>query len=195
MRVGSKRILFVIFSILLIVGAAVFYSYFISPAYKEVLDLRGQVASQNEIYQKFQITFSKVQKLLADLENAPNVQKTVSLILPPYRDVGYFVGQISGLAEANGLEVVSLSTQVLPVQYGQNQVVNPIGRMKADVRLSGSYASFKSFLRQVQSNILLLDVSNIKVESSPGVVGAGGKITPPTLTYNLTIVSYYQVSQ
>ena len=194
MKTSSRRILFVILSLLLIIAAAMVYSSFISHAYDDVVNLRGQIASQNEVSQKFQITFGQVQKLLADLQTAPDVKKTVSLILPTQRDVGYLVGQVTGLAEANGLTVSLLSTQILPVQPAQTQVVNSIGKMQADVQVAGSYAGFKSFLRQVQSNILLLDVSDIKIESTPGTVTAG-KTNPTTLNYTLSIVSYYQTSQ
>lgn len=194
MKTSSRRILFVVLSLLLVIGSAVVYSSFISPAYDDVLNLRGQIASQNEVSQRFQITFSQVQKLLADLQNAPDVQKQVALILPTTRDVSYLVGQVTGLAEANGLGVSLLSTQVLSVQPTDTKVVSSIGRMQADIKVSGSYSGFKSFLRQIQSNILLLDVSDIKIESTSAATAAG-KTGPTTLDYTLSIVSYYQTSQ
>jgi Tfp pilus assembly protein PilO len=195
MKTSSRRILFVALSMALIVAAAVVYSSFISPAYENVTALRGQIASQDAVTQRFQITFSQVQKLLTDLQTAPDVQKQVSWILPTSRDASYLVGQISGLAEANGLTLSLLSTQVLPVQPAQSNVIQSIGKLRADVKLNGSYAGFKSFLRQLQSNMLLLDVTDIKIDSSSANGTATGKTGPTTLSYSISVNSYYQTSQ
>jgi len=193
MKATSKRILFVIISLMLIIASAVVYSSLILPTYQKVLSLRGQIASQSEVLEKFKITFGRVQKLLSELQNAPNIQKQVSLILPSTKDVSYLASQITGLAEANGLSVSLLSTQLMPIQPTSNsKVINPVGRIEANVKLTGSYGAFKSFLRQIQSNILLLDVSNIKIDK---VSLTGEKNSPATLDYTLSIISYYQTSQ
>lgn len=178
-------------ALLLIIGAAIVYSSFITPAYSGVMVLRNQIASQNEVLQRFNITFGQVQKLLADLQTAPDVQKQVSLILPTSRDVSYLVSQVSGLAEANGLTLSLLSTQVLPVQPAKSKVIKSMGRLQADVKLTGTYSGFKSFLRQLQSNILLLDVTDVKIDSS----AVAGRTGPSALTYSISVVSYYQTSQ
>lgn len=195
MRTSSRRILFVVLSLTLIIAAAFVYSSFISPAYDNVMALRSQIASQNSVTQRFQITFGKVQKLLSDLQTSPDVQKQVSLILPTSRDASYIVGQISGLAEANGMTLSLLSTNVLPVQPAQSKVIQSIGKIRADMKLDGSYAGFKSFLRQLQSNILLLDVTDIKIDSSAANSVTGGKAGPTTLSYSISVNSYYQTSQ
>jgi len=187
MKSTSKRIFFILLALAFVIGAVVVYSTLIKKAYVDVSLLRGELASQTDILNKFQTTSEKVKALVADLQNASDAQRQVSLILPKSRDVAYLVSQIVGLAETNGLTVGSLSTQALPVQPSKQTIIRSVGRVKADIKVSGSYAGFKSFLRQIENNILLLDVSDFKVDPA----NKSGSINQ-TLDYSISITSYYQ---
>ena len=189
MKTSSKRILFIILTLIFLIGSVVVYSSYISSAYSDVLELRGSLASKQDTYKQLSDTFTQTQTLFADFQNQADAQKQASLILPKDRDVSYVVGQIIGLADANGLTVSSIATQVLPVQPSASKVIRNIGRIKADVKISGSYAGFKSFERQLENNLLILDNTDLRTDNPGQKAGVTG------LDYSLSITSYYQTTQ
>lgn len=184
---SSKRILFIFLSLALFMGSAFLYSTFVKDAYQNITTLRSDLASKTDSFVKTQETITRVQSLLKSLQNASEVQKRASLILPNEKDPGYLINQITGLARVNGLELESLSTQVAPLQPSRSNIVRNVGRLKADLRLKGSYAGFKSFLKNLENNILILDVSDLRIEANQA------KGESSTLNYSLSITSYYQV--
>lgn len=188
MKSTSKRILFILLALAFLVGSVVVYSSFIQDAYSQVVELRGTLASKQSTYDQLTQTFKQIQSLIAEFQNQGDVQKQASLILPKTRDASYIVSQIVGLAEANGITVSSISTQLLPIQPAKSKVIRNIGRIKADVNLTGSYAGFKAFARQLENNILILDATDIKIDIT-GQTGANA------LSYTLSITSYYQTTQ
>ena len=193
MKTSSKRILFIVLAMVFLIASVVVYSSYISSAYSDVLTLRGTLASKQDTYKQLSDTFSQIQSLFADFQNQADIQKQASLILPTQRDVSYVVGQIVGLADANGLSVTSLATQVLPVQPSTSKVIMNIGRISVNVNVSGSYAGFKSFERQLGSNLLILDNTALNVDN-PGQQKTGTSGTTG-LNYSLAITSYYQTTQ
>lgn len=188
MKTTSKRILFILLALVFLVASVVVYSSLIQDAYSQVVTLRGTLISKQNTYQQLTQTFSQIQSLIAQFQNQGDVQKQASLILPKDRDPSYLIGQIVGLAEANGIAVASISTQIPPIQPSQSKVIENIGQIKANISLSGSYAGFKAFIRQLENNILILDMTDIKIDSAAQTGSA-------VLSYTVSVTSYYQTSQ
>lgn len=190
MKTSSKRILFIVLALLFLIASVIVYSSYITAAYSDVLTLRGTLANKQDTYKQLNDTVNQTQSLFADFQNKTDIQQQASLILPKDRNVGYLVGQIVGLADANGLAVSSIATQILPVQASTSKVIRNIGRIKADVKISGSYAGFKSFIRQLENNMLILDNTDLRVDNTGTTVGSTAG-----LTYSLSVTSYYQTTQ
>jgi Tfp pilus assembly protein PilO len=188
MKTTSKRILFILLALVFLVASVVVYSSFIQAAYDQVVNLRGELISKQTTYQQLTQTFNQIQSLITEFQNQGDVQRQTSLILPKDRDASYLVGQVVGLAEANGIAISSISTQILPIQPAKSKVIRNIGRIKADINLAGSYAGFKAFARQLENNILILDATDMKIDST-GQAGNG------SLNYTVSITSYYQTNQ
>lgn len=185
MKTSSRRILFVLLALAFLLGSVAVYSLLIKPAYAQIYDLRTQLASKTDALARYQTTISKVQQLLETLQDSSQVQRQVSLVLPRQRDVGYLTNQVVQLGSINALPISSFSTQVAPVQPSKSSVIRSIGVLTGDARMAGSYSGFKSFIRQLERNILLIDVSDIKIEGS--VAGPS-----PVLNYAISLESYYQ---
>lgn len=185
MKNTSKRMLFVLLAIIFLLGSVVVYSALIRKTYGEVSTLRGLLASKTNDLDRYQTTFQKVQTLLSQLSDATKTQKQVSLILPPQKDASYLAGQILGLSKLNSLNVETLGTQVAPTQPSQSSIIRSVGKMKAEIKLDGTYGGFKTFLKQLEHNTLLIDLSNMRVEGS-----LQGQNVP--LTYTVDVISYYQ---
>lgn len=171
-----------------LIASVVVYSSFIQSAYSQVVSLRGQLASEQSNYQQLSQTIAQIKTLIDKFQSQSSDRSKISLILPTSKDPSYLLSQIVGLAQADGVVISSVGTQILPIQPSGSNIVKGIGQIKADVALSGSYASFKTFLKQMETNILILDVNNLKLSSSQQS-GAG---SVPTLSYNISLTSYYQ---
>ncbi|MFA6136407.1 MAG: type 4a pilus biogenesis protein PilO [Candidatus Paceibacterota bacterium] len=184
MKSSSKRITFIVISLILLLMSAMVYSSLIRKSYGDVKESMSQLSAKRDSLNKYQTTLNQVKSLLDSLESNADIQKKVSLMLPKDKDVGYLANQIIGLSKINGLNLESLSTQVAPTQPSNSAIIKNVGKLRGEVRLSGSYAGFKSFLKQIESNILILDVSEFRIEGS-------SKSDAP-LKYTLSVSSYYQ---
>ena len=185
MKPSTKRIIFIILALVLLLASVFVYSAFIRKSYENISSLRSKLESENLALAKYREAFSKIQTLLEGIDNLPSVQNQVSYILPQERNSGYLVGQLVGLSRINGLSINSLSTKVNPIQPSKSSVIKSLGKLTAQIKVSGSYAGFKSLLRQIETNILILDVSDIKIEKPD----TGGNVS-----YNLSVTSYYQTN-
>lgn len=187
MKTSSRRILFVLLAIAFLLGSVAVYSLLIKPTYAQIYDLRAQLVSKSDALARYQTTITKVQELLNTLQDSAQVQRQVSLVLPRERNVSYFANQVVELGAINALSVSSFSTQVAPVKPSASSVIRNVGVLRGEARISGSYAGFKSLLRQLERNILLIDVSDIKIEgTSSGAEQSAG------LEYAISLTSYYQ---
>lgn len=183
MKNTSKRILFMILAAVFLIAAVFVYTSLIKPTYGDVTTLRSQLASKQDSLDRYQNTLKKMQSLLQQLQNAGDVQRQVSLVLPNERDLGYFMSQLVELPRINGLSSSVLSTQSSPIQPSKSAAIKSVGRIKGELQLSGSYSGFKALLRQLEKNILLMDVTDIRIE---------GTQSQSSLNYAISVSSYYQ---
>ena len=168
-----------------LIAAIAVYSSLIRSAYSEVTSLRGELASKQENLSHYQSTIKKVENFLSQFQNAQEVQQQVSLILPSEPNGSYFTNQLTELARIDGLDVTALATKLNPVVAAKAGAVNSVGSMSADMTLTGSYAGFKAFVRQLENDMLIIDPTEIRVERPINQ-------TPTALDYTITVKSYYQ---
>ena len=183
MKNSTKRILFVLLSLVFLLSSVAVYSTLIRPAYTEVSLLRGRLKSETVTLERYKTTLQDVQLLLNQLSDSAQVQRQVSLIFPADKDISYFVSQVVELSRINGLSLDSFTTQLAPIQPSNSSIIRGIGRIRGEVRIEGSYAGFKAFLRQLERNMLIVDVSGIRIERSG---------QNDFLGYSLSLTSYYQ---
>jgi hypothetical protein len=73
---------------------------------------------------------------------------------------------------------------------GRNQaasLVKPVGVLSAQIRVAGPYASFKTFLASIETNIRVTDISSL-------VVTPIGQPNQDFYNFDLTLSTYYQSS-
>ena len=106
-------------------------------------------------------------------------------MFPKNKDVSLIAGQIIAIAKVNGLSLDTITTQLAPTQASESSAIKNIGRVKTQATLYGSYAGFKSFIKQLETNALLSDVTDFKIEGSQ-------KAAVSRLDYAISIMNYYQ---
>ncbi len=189
MKASTKRVLSLLGTALLFVGALAFYSLFLLPAYTATNEMRGELAARSQLFEDQKRIVSRVSDLIAQYQGTANVQNTVSLTLPRDAATASMVAQLNGIAGASGIIIQSLSLQkqaLRPSPGGNGEAAKPIGTVEANVRILGSYESFKNFLAGVETNIRLMDIKNWRIETPPKNVAGG------TINYTVVVDAYYQ---
>lgn len=188
MKASSKRILSILTAVLMIIASLFVYSSLIRPVYSEIKNLRSEAASRLDLINKNKVSITQVQKLLNEYQNIAQVQEVISSILPLEQNVPQAINQIVGLAELNKLSIELVAVQKSAIKPSdQPNLVKGIGTLKLNIRLSGSYENFKKFLQNLETNVNLMDVVDLKIEPEIKI-----KFGVGTFLYTMTIDSYYQ---
>lgn len=188
MRASAKRFYSLLVSIVLLVGALFVYSSFIIPEYGEIQRLRGEREGKSKLLTEYKDTAEALSNLLSKYKNVSQLQATLSLTLPLSEEVPQVFNQLQGLAGASDLKIDSMSFQYLPIDYSRGSLFRPVGTLRIAMRFAGTYERFKEFLKAVETNVRILDVSFVSIEG-----GAIGK--NPLLNYNLIVDTYYQAEK
>jgi len=89
------------------------------------------------------------------------------------------------LAKINSMDIESLSLQYPPLKSSTDSLIEPMGTVRATIRLNGDYRDLRPFLEDLETNIRLIDVYSLNVEGG-GIPGRN------KLIYNLVLDTYYQ---
>lgn len=187
MKASTKRIFSILISILMLIGSLFVYASLIRPTYSQVKDLRAEVASRLDFIAKNETYIQQVQKILSEYQDITKIKETTSLILPLEQDVASRVNQIAGLSTNNNLIIELLGVQQLSIKpSNQSNLIKGLGILRFNFRLIGNYENFKSFLQALETNITLMDLMNLKIESAPTKSGV------TNFDYTMTVDTYYQ---
>ncbi len=204
MRQSAKRFASFIASLLFIFGAAIAYFNFIVPAYADLETLRGDQASRTQFVQNEEATVKKVQDLISTYQSQGDLEDTISRALPQNPDISGAFLQLSGIAEATGMSAqqFTITQSLLSQNSGSGdassgelsgpfgEVLSPIGTVTFHVGLLGTYENFKSFLKDVETNIRIFNVQSFTVHPEAQVVG--GKTVSGLFSFDVVVTAYYQ---
>ncbi|MEK7658180.1 MAG: type 4a pilus biogenesis protein PilO [Patescibacteria group bacterium] len=181
-KVSSKRIIIIILTALFLIGSVVVYKFLTKPAYEEILNLRGKISSLEETFDSYESFKKQADNLLSQYQDLTNIENQFSLILPSKPDISYAIGQINGLARLSGMELQSINIRPLAIKPSSQKMAKGLGILRLELRLAGGYDGFKSFLKDVENNIMISEPINFRIE----------KQARPELLYTMTIDTYYQ---
>jgi len=187
MKPSSVRFFNLLISLLLLIATIFVYSVLISPAYREINQLRGDLASKNELLKNQKKIVEKVKELLSRQQSLSVPKQAVSLVLPNSEKYPELINQISGLARAANLRLESINLSLLPFQDSfstGDENVPVVGVVQISVDLEGSYDSLKTFIQTIENNIRVMDLVKLTVSKR----NQGGD----NFLYNLVINAYYQ---
>ncbi len=194
MKAPAKRAFSLLVSVVLLIGSLVTYAFFVRPAYDEVTALRGTLVAKQKLFNDKQTAVKKVQSLIMQYQGAGSLQDAISLSLPQSEEVSSIFNQLQAIAVSNGVTVEVFNVQPLSLtsnvdegtgKDAKSSLIRPLGTLRLSLRLVGSYASFKDFVRGLETNIRAMDVVSMKVEPSSSRVG-------DSFAYTLVADTYYQ---
>lgn len=208
MKQETKRLSSLIIAALIIAFALVIYFEFIVPAYTNLETIKGQEESETTLYTNETQIVSAGKALLATYQSDASSSQSVALALPVGQDVSGALAQIYGLAananitiQTTGISVQTVQTVASQSAASGNQiasaaaagsVVKPTGTISFQVAGTGTYESIKSFLQGLETNIRIFNVTAMTLQPGAVVNGKGQTVTAGTLTFSITIVTYYQ---
>lgn len=199
MKQSTKRFFSLIVAFVLVVGALVAYFNFIQPVYQEAQKIKAQVISRESFVQNQQAAISQVKKSIGSYKGEGQLQDVVSLALPLSPDLAGAFAQLTGLIQNNqlALQGVTVSLPVMenlsakPAQGKTGSVsfaatiIKPFGVVTFQARIVGSYENFKAFMKNLESNIRILDIQKITFQPA-------GKPDQNLFAYDLVVSTYYQ---
>ncbi len=193
MKQTTKRFLSLLISFVLFVASLIVYFNLIVPAGDEEQKVKAQAISRENFVKSQQAAISQVQKLISSYKGEGKLRDVVSSILPLSPDLAGAFAQLSGLAQVNKLSIQNVTVSI-PVNQnarvnnnasGTVQLAKPFGSVDFQIKIMGSYGDFKSFLRNLETNIRIFDVKKITLESP-------SKPNQEVYGYDLTVETYYQ---
>lgn len=189
MKVSTKRIFSILSSMVLFIAALFVFSSLIEPNYQDILQKRSEVSSRLNLLSDYQTSLAHVQELENQYKNIAQFQQTVSSILPTAPDISQAVNQIASLASINRLAVSSVSVELLPLRPPVDPSISKnIGTLRLNVRLAGDYQGLKSFLQNLETNVNLMDLNSLKVETMSTKSG----LAVNQFSYTIAVDTYYQ---
>lgn len=203
MRASTKRILSAILSLFFIFSAFVIVAMLIKPAYEETQKLKADALSRENALNNQKVLVDQFKKLLSQYDSQEKVQENLSLILPQNPAIGEALTQINGLLDLNHLNVLSFNiNKPLLQSYSSSninststQVIKPLGTIDINFKVVGNYSDFKNFLNQLETNIRIFNIKTLNI--SPVIIVSGDKNQSQnkTLSYDISITTYYQADK
>ncbi len=168
------------------IAAVVVYSRLVSPAYDTIQQLRDKKEANLKLLQEQNDAIDEVKRILSEYQSLTQIQENISLALPNKEGVPSIINQLQGLAKINSLDIESLSLQYPPLKpSAADSLMEPLGTVRVTMRLNGDYSNLRPYLENLETNIRLIDVYSLNVES--GAIPGKTK-----LIYNLVLDTYYQ---
>jgi len=172
----------------LLVSALVVYATLIRGQYAAVQELRGRLEAKIGILDIETKAVEQVKNLVVNLKSIANISTALSFALPQEESVSSVVSQINSLTQVHGLVLQGVGISYLPIMPPPVKLsfAKGIGALRLDIKFVGPYAAGRDFLADLERNLRIMDIKNLKMESA-------SKTGQDLMSFGLTIDTYYQV--
>ena len=140
----------------------------VKPAFSSVSNLRGEVALRKDEAEKEKQVLEKIKSLSGAVDSRQSEVKRLEAAIPNSESKPELISIMENLASQNGLGLVSISTEIVPddPKSRKERVENILQgallkTLKLDLKLTGNYEAFKSWLDAVENNLRIFDIQNI----------------------------------
>ncbi|MEK7481843.1 MAG: hypothetical protein AAB607_00545 [Patescibacteria group bacterium] len=185
MKPSAKRSMSIIFAIIFLIGSLFIYKSLIKPDYQEIVGLMAKKQSLKETLDTYTFLNQEFENLLSQYQDQDleMTQRQLSLTLPNKPDVSYAAAQIVGIAKLFGMKIGSLDIKQLAIKPSDKTAIKGLGTLRMDLQMEGDYENFKSFVKAMETNIMVLNPTNYKIEKQS---------SGPFLIYKMTVDTHYQ---
>ncbi|MCL4406101.1 MAG: type 4a pilus biogenesis protein PilO [Patescibacteria group bacterium] len=186
MASSFKRFLSILGSIALLIAAVIVFTNFIRPEFEGTDGVKQLRTKRDAAAATFNLATAQVDafaNLAKQYEDSFQYKSELDRSLPSGDNIPEVLAQIQGLAAADKVALASVTFQHPPMQSSQSSFVSAYGVLRASLRAEGGYNDIKAFIRDIENNIRLMDVSSMNLSTS-------GRSNVYSL--QLTINTYYE---
>ncbi len=140
----------------------------VKPAFSSVSNLRGEAALRKDEVEKERQVLEKIKSLSGAVDSRQSEVKRLEAAIPNSESKPELISIMENLASQNGLGLIAISAELLPddPKSRKERVENilqgaVLKTLKLDLKLTGSYEAFKSWLDAVENNLRIFDIQNI----------------------------------
>ena len=140
----------------------------VKPAFSSVSNLRGEVALRKDEAEKEKQVLEKIKSLSGAVDSRQSEVKRLEEAIPNSESKPELIAIMENLASQNGLGLIAISAEPLPddPKSRKERVENILQgallkTLKLDLKLTGNYEAFKSWLDAVENNLRIFDIQNI----------------------------------
>ena len=190
MKASTKRALSLLLTAIFIVTSLVIYVSLILPEYENVKTLRGQLTSKTNLYNNEQRAITQVQNLIAQYQGSARLGDQLSLVLPSEEAVSSIMSQLNAISQLNSIKIQGVGIEYLPIKPAATSLTSAhgIGTLRLDLKLAGTYASFKAFLSDMEKNVRVMDTKLLQIDKT-------GNDNDDSYLFSLNVDTYYQSSK
>lgn len=182
MKASTKRTIMTLLSLIFLIASVYIYAVFIKPSYVDILELASMRVGRQENVRNFSALNEEFQQILNEYKNIDEWEEKISIFIRPEIDLSYAINQITGIARLNNIDIQSFSLKPVAIKPTKT-FVKGMGILRTELKMSGIYENFKSFLKNIETNFLIADVVNFKIDVQSN---------SQNLTIIATIDTYYQ---
>jgi len=173
---------------IILIVIIVFSVFVYMPKHREVARLKTRINDMEEQIVLTNAMLGDMEKLGHVLGQMQQEMKLFEKRLPTQKQISSIVSELSSLAQASLLEVISIkpekSVQMID-KDGQsvNMGQDPLDSMKIHLELRASYKALAEYIRKIQDSLnILAGIDDIKISGNEG--------TAPKLDVDMTLTIY-----
>jgi Tfp pilus assembly protein PilO len=190
MKQSAKRMFSSLLALALFVGAIVVYFYLVLPAYNSIKELRKTAASKSASLEMQKKIISQVKSLLETYSEGNPIKNLANVALPGDPQIAEAIMQVNGIAQANNIVIktMSVSEGTAPTKLSAKNAksfLKNTGFFNMRIDASGSYEDFSNFLKNIETNIRIMDAKDFSVQQ-------GDKPGNNLYSYSVMLTAYYQ---
>ena len=195
MKESTKRNLSLILIIVFFIVAFVVFFNYTWPALLKVLDANDKLKVVKQNYAKQLQSLQMAKQIIDQYKNLTNVNQTISLTLPKSEEIYNVITQLNKISQNSGLLLQSISlqrsasTSQTTSTTKTESLLNKPQTITLTLNLVGTYEAFKTWLEAIETNIRLMDITNINFS---GVLSSEKSTTANIFNYRVTLNTYYQ---
>lgn len=186
--VNMAHVLKKLFVALLPLGTAAVVILLVAPEYKRIADARLEKERAEAELRDKQALVEKIEGLEAQFREVKDAAEKVAEIVPPEPNIPALLVELPALALRYGMSLNNITFLVPPEgrasdASGAQGAVSPYRALQVTMSLKGTYETLKLWLRAVEKDLRLMDVSSVAF--------SGGGETRGVSDYDISLQLYY----
>ena len=202
MKESEKRTISIIIILALFIGAAIVFFTMTWPMFDQVLKDNRNLALAKAEYQRQVEAVRLAKTIVEQYKNLTDVNQMISLTMPRSEELYNAIVQLNKISEDSGLSIQSIALQKISSattassktsSASSQSLLKSPQQVALTLSLNGTYESFKTWLEAVETNIRLMDITNISfsgVKATP--TERGGDAGFNFFNFSVALNLYYQ---